>query len=556
MEYHGGGAGAVLVSGSNVPAFLTKLWTLVEDPETDPLICWSPSGSSFHVFDQGRFSKEVLPKYFKHNNMASFVRQLNMYGFRKVVHIEQGGLVKPEKDDTEFQHPYFIRGQEHLLENIKRKVTNVSNIKQEDVRLSTDEISKVLSDVQQMRGRQESMDSKLSAMKQENEALWREVASLRQKHAQQQKVVNKLIQFLITLVQSNRVMGMKRKMPLMLNDSTSAHSLPKYSRQYSLEPSPAISAPSTGFSAANLFASDGLLKTGPIISDITDLAQTSPVTSEWIEDSSERTSPLVHIKEEPSSPTTTHDSEVEEVCPVEVEVGTMPDTPLSPTTFINSILQENEPTTATATANATATTSLAPTAPVLAPTSSAHDAPPGSPRCLSLACIDSSPQMSEVYHLFPSPTSSSLHPRLLPGTELHDHLDNIDNGLENLQSILNAQSINFESSPLFDIFSSSSINTDFDLDSLATIQELLSDSPKDAPSSNNSTNAGKQLVQYTAQPVLLSDPINTDVPGEDLPMLLELERDNYFGQDPAEDPTISLLSDDYQAVTPDDPKLT
>lgn len=48
-------------------------------------------------------------------------------GFRKVVHIEQGGLVKPEKDDTEFQHPYFLRGQEHLLENIKRKVTTVSS---------------------------------------------------------------------------------------------------------------------------------------------------------------------------------------------------------------------------------------------------------------------------------------------------------------------------------------------------------------------------------------------------------------------------------------------
>ncbi|MED6237070.1 stress-responsive transcription factor hsf1, partial [Ataeniobius toweri] len=84
----------------------------------------SRSGTSFHVFDQGRFSKEVLPKFFKHNNMASFIRQLNMYGFRKVVHIEQGGLVKPEKDDTEFQHPFFVRGQEQLLENIKRKVTN------------------------------------------------------------------------------------------------------------------------------------------------------------------------------------------------------------------------------------------------------------------------------------------------------------------------------------------------------------------------------------------------------------------------------------------------
>lgn len=29
---------------SNVPAFLTKLWTLVSDPDTDALICWSPVG--------------------------------------------------------------------------------------------------------------------------------------------------------------------------------------------------------------------------------------------------------------------------------------------------------------------------------------------------------------------------------------------------------------------------------------------------------------------------------------------------------------------------------
>uniref|UniRef100_A0A8C6XEJ6 HSF-type DNA-binding domain-containing protein n=1 Tax=Naja naja TaxID=35670 RepID=A0A8C6XEJ6_NAJNA len=106
----------------SVPAFLTKLWTLVEDPETNHLICWNTNGTSFHVFDQSQFAKEVLPKYFKHNNMASFVRQLNMYGFRKVVNIEQGGLVKPERDDTEFQHLYFLQGHEHLLELIKRKV--------------------------------------------------------------------------------------------------------------------------------------------------------------------------------------------------------------------------------------------------------------------------------------------------------------------------------------------------------------------------------------------------------------------------------------------------
>lgn len=42
------------------------------------------SGTSFHVFDQGQFSKEVLPKYFKHNNMASFIRQLNMCEYEEL----------------------------------------------------------------------------------------------------------------------------------------------------------------------------------------------------------------------------------------------------------------------------------------------------------------------------------------------------------------------------------------------------------------------------------------------------------------------------------------
>ncbi|XP_056597744.1 heat shock factor protein 1 isoform X2 [Triplophysa dalaica] len=503
MEYHSVGPGGVMVAGNNVPAFLTKLWTLVEDPDTDPLICWSPNGTSFHVFDQGRFSKDVLPKYFKHNNMASFVRQLNMYGFRKVVHIEQGGLVKPEKDDTEFQHPYFIRGQEHLLENIKRKVTTVSNIKQEDLKISSDNVSKMITDFQLMKGKQESMDSRISALKHENESLWREVASLRQKHSQQQKVVNKLIQFLITLARSNRVLGVKRKIPLMLNDSSSTHSLPKYARQYSLESSPSLSPSSTAFTGTGVFASETSVNTGPIISDITELAQSNSVANEdWIED---RTSPVVHIKEEPSSPT--HSPEVEEVCPVEVEVEAASSIPvyrpISPMTFINSILQESEPVTS-------------------------QSPPHAEQKCLSVACLDKS--------------------------ELSDHLESIDYGLENLQHILNAQSINFDGSPLFDIFASSA--AEVDLDSLASIQDLLSPDPvKESESTSDSCDSGKQLVQYTAQPVILPDPVTTtDTSGNDLPILLELEGDTYFEPEPTEDPTISLLNFSTSPA-PQDPKL-
>lgn len=36
---------------SNVPAFLTKLWTLVEDPETNHLICWSAVSYKLFIVD-------------------------------------------------------------------------------------------------------------------------------------------------------------------------------------------------------------------------------------------------------------------------------------------------------------------------------------------------------------------------------------------------------------------------------------------------------------------------------------------------------------------------
>ncbi|ELK38516.1 Heat shock factor protein 1 [Myotis davidii] len=202
----------------------------------------------------------------------------------------------------------------------------------------------LLTDVQLMKGKQESMDSKLLAMKHENKALWREVASLRQKHAQQQKVVNKLIQFLISLVQSNRILGVKRKIPLMLNDSGSAHSLPKYSRQYSLEPihgSSPYSAPSPAYRSSSLYSPDAISSSGPIISDITELTPSSPVASpdrsidEWPLSSS----PLVPVKEDPPSPPWS--TPVEEASPG--CQSSIVDTPLSPTALIDSILRESEP---------------------------------------------------------------------------------------------------------------------------------------------------------------------------------------------------------------------
>ncbi|XP_073845058.1 heat shock factor isoform X9 [Musca autumnalis] len=219
-------------TGAGVPAFLAKLWRLVEDPETNNLICWSKDGRSFIIQNQAQFARELLPLNYKHNNMASFIRQLNMYGFHKITSIDNGGL-KFDRDEMEFTHPCFKRNCPYLLEHIKRKIASTKSVDDKSA-MKPEAVTKVLQDVKAMRGRQDSLDSRFSVMKQENEALWREIASLRQKHAKQQQIVNKLIQFLITIVQPQRNMtGVKRHMQLMINDTPDKMKLRKASESES-----------------------------------------------------------------------------------------------------------------------------------------------------------------------------------------------------------------------------------------------------------------------------------------------------------------------------------
>ncbi|GCE97819.1 hypothetical protein ZYGM_002127 [Zygosaccharomyces mellis] len=63
--------------------FIHKLYNILEDDDLKDLIWWSPSGLSFLIRPTEKFSR-ALATYFKHTNIASFVRQLNMYGFHKV----------------------------------------------------------------------------------------------------------------------------------------------------------------------------------------------------------------------------------------------------------------------------------------------------------------------------------------------------------------------------------------------------------------------------------------------------------------------------------------
>ncbi|XP_048042772.1 heat shock factor protein 5 isoform X3 [Megalobrama amblycephala] len=108
----------VHINYNNFPA---KLWCLTNDPENNSVF-WSPSGDSL-IVDQQRFEDELLSpvkqdaKLFKTTHFTSFIRQLNLYGFRKLF---DGPSKDRHRNLHQFHNPYFKQGRPELLVHLKR----------------------------------------------------------------------------------------------------------------------------------------------------------------------------------------------------------------------------------------------------------------------------------------------------------------------------------------------------------------------------------------------------------------------------------------------------
>ncbi|CAI9757202.1 unnamed protein product [Fraxinus pennsylvanica] len=175
--------------GSNAPApFLVKTYEMVDDPLTNPVVSWSHTGHSFVVWNPPEFARDLLPKYFKHNNFSSFIRQLNTYGFRKV-----------DPDQWEFANEEFLRGQRHLLKNIHRRKPIHSHSGQGNgVPLTDVEREDLEKEIDKLKHEKVLLESEVERRVQENRGYEYEIRSLGQKL---QNIDDRQRQLMTTLAQ-------------------------------------------------------------------------------------------------------------------------------------------------------------------------------------------------------------------------------------------------------------------------------------------------------------------------------------------------------------------
>lgn len=103
----------------SVPKFLKKMFYILEENKHYELVSWSDDGSALVIKRPTDFANKVLPLYFKHSNFSSFIRQLNMYKFKKS---------KNSHYDHIYTHQMFQSGRIDLLRNIQRKTIGAADL--------------------------------------------------------------------------------------------------------------------------------------------------------------------------------------------------------------------------------------------------------------------------------------------------------------------------------------------------------------------------------------------------------------------------------------------
>ncbi|GME45750.1 Heat shock factor (HSF)-type DNA-binding protein [Neofusicoccum parvum] len=213
-----------------IPPFVQKLSSFLDNSNHTDLIRWSDDGNSFIVLDEDEFAKTLIPELFKHNNYASFVRQLNMYGFHKKVGLSDNSMKQAERRDkktpSEYFNKYFKRGRPELLWLIQKPKNPQSNSKRkrdDDKKHDSDDetrkdidgsgidsaanemqlISKsdyntMRNEIRQLQQQQKLISGIIQQMRRQNEQWYQQASQFQKMHERHESSINAILTFLAT----------------------------------------------------------------------------------------------------------------------------------------------------------------------------------------------------------------------------------------------------------------------------------------------------------------------------------------------------------------------
>lgn len=214
----------------------SNILSLLDKSKYADLIRWSDTGDSFIILNEVEFARSLIPKLFKHNNYASFVRQLHMYRFCKKLDISNNSMRasgRKNKSTSEYANPYFRRDHPDLLWLIqtpkfaarRRTKTNEGcmcvNIKdsgneadvdsddaetfQEKILYNRvpDRFMNMYQDLQAIHQHQQTVSITVNKLKEEHEQLYAQAGNFQEQHIRHENAINTILSFLTTVHNRN-----------------------------------------------------------------------------------------------------------------------------------------------------------------------------------------------------------------------------------------------------------------------------------------------------------------------------------------------------------------